>query len=410
MTHSSHTLLADARDPAARPSIRLRPGKDDRALRHGAPWAFADEIALDRRSRKLAPGTIVRLEGRDRHPLGTFAFNPASKIAARRLDDDPDAIIDPAWISDRLAKAAKLRERLFNAPYWRWIHAEGDGLPGVIVDRFGNSAVIQPNAAWADRLIGDFIAAIEEAGVENIVLNGSGRGRALEGLPSRIELVKGTLPGPLPVPMNGAIYMADLLGGQKTGLFFDQRPNHAFAAMLARDARMLDVFSHVGGFSLAALAAGAREALAVDASEAALALAEEGARQGGVAERFSTMRSDAFKAMEALAGEGRNFDLVVADPPAFAPSRRAREAGLRAYEKVARLAARLVAPGGYLVLCSCSHAVDLDAFRAVCVRGIGRAGRRGQILHTGFAGPDHPLHPRLAETGYLKALFFRLDG
>jgi 23S rRNA (cytosine1962-C5)-methyltransferase len=216
--------------------------------------------------------------------------------------------------------------------------------------------------------------------------------------------------GPLPVPMNGATYMADLMGGQKTGLFFDQRENHAFAARLAKGARVLDVFSHVGGFALAALAGGADSALAVDASAAALDLAGQGAKASGQEDRFSTRQGDAFEVLEALGAEAARFDLVICDPPAFAPAKPALEAGLRAYERIARLAAPLVAPGGYLVLCSCSHAADLQAFRNASARGIGRGGRRGQIIHTGFAGPDHPVLPQLAESSYLKALAFRLDG
>jgi 23S rRNA (cytosine1962-C5)-methyltransferase len=224
-----------------------------------------------------------------------------------------------------------------------------------------------------------------------------------------MQVLRGALAGPVPVRMNGATYMADLLGGQKTGLFYDQRPNHAFAASLAQGARVLDVFAHVGGFALAALAAGAESALAVDSSAPALELAIEGARASGVADRFATEKGDAFAVMEALAQSSGRFGLVVCDPPAFAPSKNALEAGLRAYERVARLAAALVEPGGYLVLCSCSHAADLSKFRTASARGIGRAGRHGQILWTGFAGPDHPQLPQLAESGYLKALAFRLD-
>jgi 23S rRNA (cytosine1962-C5)-methyltransferase len=173
---------------------------------------------------------------------------------------------------------------------------------------------------------------------------------------------------------------------------------------------VLDVFSHVGGFALAALAAGAARALAVDGSAPALALAAEGAQASGFAERFTKRQGDAFAVLEALASEGACFETVICDPPAFAPAKPALQAGLRAYERVARLAAPLVTPGGYLVLCSCSHAADLAAFRTACARGIGRAGRAAQILHTGFAGPDHPSLPQLGETAYLKALFFRLDG
>jgi 23S rRNA (cytosine1962-C5)-methyltransferase len=165
----------------------------------------------------------------------------------------------------------------------------------------------------------------------------------------------------------------------------------------------------VGGFGLACLAAGAASALAVDGSAPALALAGQGAAAMGVADRFATRQGDAFDVLEALAVEGAQFDLVICDPPAFAPSKPAMVAGLRAYERVAKLASALVAPGGYLVVCSCSHAADLQSFRNASARGIGRAGRAAQLLHTGFAGPDHPMLPQLAESGYLKSLFFRLD-
>jgi 23S rRNA (cytosine1962-C5)-methyltransferase len=170
----------------------------------------------------------------------------------------------------------------------------------------------------------------------------------------------------------------------------------------------LDVFSHVGGFALASLAGGAASALSVDGSAAALELAEAGAEASGFGDRFETRKGDAFDVLTALAEEGAEFDVVICDPPAFAPSKPALEKGLRAYERVARLAAPLVAEGGYLGLCSCSHAADVAKFRGACVRGIGRAGRQGQLIHTGYAGPDHPLMPQLAESGYLKSLFFRL--
>lgn len=208
--------------------------------------------------------------------------------------------------------------------------------------------------------------------------------------------------------MNGAVYMADLTGGQKTGLFFDQRENHAFAARLAKDARVLDLFSHVGGFGLAALAQGASEALCVDGSASALDLAEAGAKASGVADRFATRKGDAFAVTDDMAIAGEMFDVVIADPPAFAPNKQALHKGLRAYERAALHAAKLVAPGGYLVLCSCSHAAELGKFRQASIRGIGRAGRRAQLIGTGGAGPDHPTHPSLAESSYLKALFFRL--
>jgi len=402
---------ADTAAPGDRPVVRLRPNAKPQALRHGFPWVYADELVLDRRTKALAPGSFARLEDAERRPLGMVTVNPRSKIVARMMDRDPEAEIDRGWIAARLARAFTLRERLFPDPCYRLVHAEADGLPGLVIDRFGAAAVIQPNAAWAESALPRIAAALTEVtGIAKIVKNGTGRARGLEGLDEETAVLEGEVTGPVRVPMNGATYLADLLGGQKTGLFLDQRDNHAFAARLARGAQVLDVFSHVGGFGLAALAAGAERALAVDGSAAALDLARAGAEAGGVADRFETRQGDAFAVLEALADEATRFELVICDPPAFAPSRQALAAGLRAYERVARLAAPLVAPGGFLVLCSCSHAVDLGAFRNASARGIGRGGRRGQILHTGFAGPDHPQLPQLAETGYLKALFFRLDG
>lgn len=391
------------------PVLRLKPKTDPRRLRHGAPWVFADEVVADRRTRALEPGTIARLEDGARRPLGLVAVNPGSKIIGRVLDRDPEAVIGEGWLAARLETALAHRARLYDSPFYRLAHAEADGLPGVVIDRFGDTAVIQPNAAWAERLLVPLTEAlITVTGVSTVIKNAGGRARAQEGLDDVSRVLRGALDGPVAVPMNGALYLADLESGQKTGLYYDQRPNHAFAQRLAAGARVLDVFSHVGGFSLAALAAGAADALAVDGSAPALALARESAARMGAADRLTVQQADAFAAMEALGGEGARFDLVVCDPPAFAPSKQALGQGLRAYERVARLAARLVESGGYLVLCSCSHAADLERFRAASLRGIGRAGRQVQIVHTGFAGADHPLHPALAESGYLKALFCRV--
>jgi 23S rRNA (cytosine1962-C5)-methyltransferase len=395
--------------PPARPIVRLRPKVDPRPIRHGFPWVYADELVLDRRTQALPRGALAVLEDAERKPIGLVTVNPASRIVARVLDADPAARVDRAWLAARLRAALEMRAHLFDASFYRLVHAESDGLPGVVIDRFGDVAVVQPNAAWAEAHLADLAAALADVtGVSTVVKNGSGRARALEGLDDSSGLLAGAVDGPVPVSMNGATYLADVTGGQKTGLYFDQRPNHALAAQLARGGSVLDVFAHVGGFSLAALAGGAMQALAVDSSQPALALATRGAALTGVADRFATRQGDAFAVMDALLDEGALFHTVICDPPAFAPGKPALEAGLRAYERVARLAAGLVEPGGYLVLCSCSHAADLAAFRAACGRGIGRAGRRGQIIATGGAGPDHPVLPQLGETGYLKALFFRL--
>ncbi|SMC41050.1 RSP_2647 family RNA methyltransferase [Primorskyibacter flagellatus] len=392
------------------PVIRLRPNANTRAIRRGAPWVFANETVLDRRTKALAPGTIAVLEDAERAPLAMVAVNPASKIIARILGPADAPVPDVDWFVARLKRALDLRIRLFDAPFYRLVHAEADGLPGVIIDRFGDTCVIQPNAAWADLLLDELAEAlVRVTGVTCVLKSSGGRGRQLEGLDDVNAVLRGSAPdAAVPVEMNGATYMADLTSGQKTGLFYDQRPNHAMAARLCHDARVLDVFSHVGGFALAGLAGGAASALAVDASAPALALAAEAAERMGASDRFATRRGDAFETLAALATEAERFDVVICDPPAFAPSKPTLEAGLRAYERIARLSAALVVEGGYLVLCSCSHAADLEKFTGACLRGIGRAGRRPVLLHTGFAGPDHPQLPQLIESGYLKALVFRL--
>ena len=401
--------MDDDDQPARRPVVRLRP-RAGRRLAAGAPWIYADELVTDRRTRALPPGTVATLEDAERRPLGAVAVNTASTIIARLLDSDPAAEIDAAWLERRLRAALALRAALYDAPFYRLVHAEGDGLPGLAIDRFGDAVAVQPNAAWADRLMPELLTALDAVlAPATVVLNAASRARALEGLEGESRLLRGALDGPVPVTMNGATYLADLIGGQKTGLFYDQRPNHAFAARLGRGRAVLDVFAHVGGFGLAALAAGAARATAVDGSAPALALAEQGARLSGVADRFETRRADAFEAMRGLREAGALFGLVGCDPPAFAPNKAALEAGLRAYARTARLSARLVEPGGYLALCSCSHAADLEAFRAACVQGIRAAGRGAALIRAGGAGPDHPVHVGLPETGYLKALFFRLD-
>lgn len=396
--------------PSPNPVIRMRPNKSPQRVRFGAPWIFKDELVLDRRARKLPPGSIVELQANDGEQLGLCAFNAESRITCRMLDRDLGAEIGQEWLQTRLQTALDMRQRLFPQPFYRLIHAEADGLPGVIIDRFGDVAVIQPNAAWAEMRIDQIATALTDVtGVTTIIKNGTGRARGLEGLAEETLVLRGEIDGPVSVQMNGATYFADVLGGQKTGLFFDQRNNHGFAAQLAGGGQVLDVFSHVGGFALAALANGAASALAIDGSAPALELAGRGAEASGFAGKFATIKGDAFEVMTGLAEEGRKFNLVVCDPPAFAPAKPALDAGLRAYERVARMGSALVEPGGYLALCSCSHVVDLARFREVSIRGIGKAGRTAQLIHTGAAGPDHPMHTHLAESGYLKALFFRLN-
>ncbi|MDA7739583.1 class I SAM-dependent rRNA methyltransferase [Amylibacter sp.] len=392
------------------PTLRFRPNKSPARVMFGFPWIYSDDVILDRRTKKIPPGTFVKIQTNDKQDIGLIAFNSESKITGRIMDLDVNATIDTNWIVKKLESALALRKTLYDAPFYRLIHAEADGLPGVIIDRFGDAFVVQPNAAWADRMMPEITSALEQLFSPNIILkNASGRARSLEGLNDENIFIKGSSDAPLEVKMNDAIYMADISGGQKTGLFFDQRENHAFTAKLANGGSIIDVFSHVGGFSLAALSAGATSATAVDSSQPALDLAIKGADASGFSKSFSTHKGDAFEVMAQLFEEGERYQVVVCDPPAFAPSKPALERGLRAYEKAAKMASKLVKPGGYLVLCSCSHAADMQKFRKASLVGMGKAGRKGQIIHSGSAGIDHPVHPHLAESSYLKSIFLRLD-
>ncbi len=393
----------------AYPIVRTRPKRDGR-FRDGHPWLYKDELVLDRRSRGIAPGSVAVLENSLREPLGLVALNVNSGIAARDLDRDPAAVIDAAWVHTKLARALAHRERMFDAPYYRLCHAEGDGLPGLVIDRMGEALSVQPNTAWAESRVPDILAALDDLlSPKTVVVNRDSRGRTQEGMDGGREVVRGDDTGPVRVEQNGAVYLADLMSGQKTGVYFDQRPNHAFVAGLSREGAVLDVFAHTGGFSMACLAAGATNALAVDSSEPALALATKAAGLNGYEGRFDAQRRDAFDAMKELAAEGRTFETIVCDPPAFAPSKQALTAGLRAYERTARMAVPLVAPGGTLTVCSCSHAVTPDALRETVANAL-RIGRRsGRLIRSGRAGEDHPIHPSLPESGYLKALTFIVD-
>jgi 23S rRNA (cytosine1962-C5)-methyltransferase len=361
---------------------------------------FSNEITMKPEYRQMPPGGLVCLEGDDGARFGTFMFNPHSLIAARLLDRDPAAEIDPAWLRARLREAIGLRERVCDTAFHRLVHAEADRLPGLVIDRYDDVAVLQANTAGMDRLMPLIVEAIAELlPLRAVVARNDSPARRQEGLAESVALVFGT-DARAEVVEGGVRFPIDPLNGQKTGWFFDQRPNRDHVAALAKDARVLDVFCHIGAFGLRCAAAGAREVTLVDSSAPALAQAEEAAALNGVGDQVHVRRADAFDAMAAMAGE--QFDIVVCDPPAFARSRKDADAGLRAYGRMARLAAPLVAPGGFLLVASCSYHAPLEAWCAQIAFGLHRARRDGRILFTGGAGPDHPVHPHLPETAYLK--------
>jgi len=392
-----------------RPKLTLTPGGAKR-LRQGSPWVFSNEIAMDTAAKALEPGALVELQAAGGAALGTAFFNRHALIAARLLDDQPGRAVDADFFAARLRRARDLRELVIPGPFYRLIHAEADGLPGLVVDRFDEAFVVQANTAGMERLTPLLLEALEAVfSPQVIVLRNDSAARELEGLDSEVRLAKGTLDGPVRLIENGATFLADLRAGQKTGWFYDQRDNRAWTAGLAAGRRVLDCFSYSGGFALQAALAGAAKVTLLDRSEQALELARQAAEANGVAERCRFNRADGFNRLEQLGGREERFDLVICDPPAFVKSRKDLQRGARAYRKLARLAANTLAPGGILVICSCSHHVDAAHFLQQVARGLTDAGRPGRVIHQGGAGPDHPLHPALPESGYLKALFILLD-
>lgn len=410
MTHTATQTDVPPATPDALPLLRLK-AKEDAALRAGRPWIYANQVSAGGGAlRALEPGAVALVVAANGDTLGAAAVNPHSLVVGRLLDRDPAAACDADFLAGRLARALALREKLFDAPFYRLVHAEGDGLPGLVIDRYGNALVIQPNSAWAERALPAILAALEAlVSPQAVVLRADASGRTMEGLPSYQRLAKGAIEGPIEVQENGVTYLADLLGGQKTGWYYDQRPARAFMAALAGGARVLDAFCHTGGFALACLARGATSALALDSSAPALDLARQAAARNGLEQSLTLQQGDALERLQTLRDRGESFDMVLADPPPFVPSKKALPQGLKAYRKTAALAARLVTPGGFLSLSSCSHNVDPASFFKAVAGGLARAERSGRVLQAGGAGPDHPVHAQLPETAYLKTLTLQLD-
>jgi 23S rRNA (cytosine1962-C5)-methyltransferase len=396
-------------DPATRTTITLEPGQHKRAA-SGHPWIYSNEVRMDAATRALAPGSLVTVKAADGRALGVATFNPHALVAARLLDRDAGRAIDRDFFVGRIEHALLLRRRLYGEPYYRLVHAEADLLPGLVVDRFGDVVVAQLNTAGMAALESEIVAAlVATLGPLAIVLRNDATARAVEGVADETRVVLGAIDGPVELAENGARFLADVQGGQKTGWFYDQRENRRFVAALAAGARVLDVYCYGGGFAVAAALAGATQVLGIDRSEPALALAAQAATLNGVAERCRFARGEAFGELERLNAAGERYDVVIADPPAFVKSRKDMGAGLRGYRKLARLAASLVAPDGILFLASCSHNVSAEDFADSARRGLADAERGGRILRESGAAPDHPLHPALPESAYLKALTIALD-
>ncbi len=392
-----------------RPTIFLKPGGDKR-LGAGHPWVYSNEIRMDQAAKALAPGDLVSLCRVDGKPLGIATFNPHALIAARLMSTQPGRTVDQDFLAEKLARARALRDSLFGAPFYRLVHAEADGLPGFVVDRYGQTLVCQINTAGAEKLLPPFLAALDqELAPETVVLRADSRARAAEGLEGYRRVAKGSSAKLIEGREGDLLFAADPEKGQKTGWFYDQRENRQFLSRLARGGRLLDLYCHSGGFGILGARAGATQIIGIDSSGPALDLAERCAELNGVAGKCQWRRADVFQVVEELAAAGERFDLVVADPPAFVTARKDLKPGLRGYRKLARAAARLVTPGGYLLIASCSHQVDPAAFAGEVARGLAAASRQGRILRQAGAGADHPVHPHLPESAYLKVMVLQLD-
>ncbi len=388
----------------SRKSIILPKGK---RARGGSPWIFSNEIRMDEAAKSIAPGSVVNVRGEDGRAFGTGYFNPKSLIAVRLLADDCDVAIDAEFFTARLKRALALRNAAYDRPFYRLFHAEGDGVPGLVIDRFGDTVTVQIGTAGMEKQITAITMALDAVlKPKTIVLRADAPSRNLEGLESYVKTVKGE-GHRIAVEENGARYIADLAEGQKTGWYYDQRDNRAFIAGFAKNKTVLDAYSYTGGFGILAAKAGAKEVVCLDSSAPALAIAEESARANGV--KIQAVKADVFEELERLKTAGETFDIVLADPPPFVKSKKDLEPGAKAYRKLARLAADVTAPGGLLMVASCSHNIPPERFAAECAQGLLRAGRRASLIRQAGAGIDHPVHPLLPESAYLKALVYALD-
>lgn len=387
--------------------VRLK-SREGRRVRGGAPWVFSNEIELSNAVKALTPGALVNVAVEDGRILGTGYFNPKSLIAVRLLSTEANAEIGKEFFVHRIGRALALREALYARPFYRLVHAEGDGLAGLTIDRFGDTLVVQITTAGMDALTEHLLAALDELlAPANVILRNDTPVRALEGLESEVRAAKGEIPSRLTVEENGVRYFADLGHGQKTGWYYDQRDNRAFVAALAKGKSVLDAYCYTGGFGVLAAHAGAREIVGIDSSQSALVLADEAGAANGARCKF--VKADVFEELERLAKANEKFDIVICDPPPFAKARKDVEAASRAYRKLARMGASVTATNGFLLIASCSYNMPLDRFAEECAIGIGRTDRSASLIRQSGAAPDHPVHPRLPETAYLKSLVYALD-
>jgi 23S rRNA (cytosine1962-C5)-methyltransferase len=389
------------------PPLILRKN-EDRRLRAGHLWVFSNEVDIGRTPLKaFQPGDLVEIQSASGNAVGSGYVNPNSLIAARILSRDPQHLPDRSLLVHRLNIALSLRERLYPKPYYRLVFGESDGLPGLVVDRYGDVLVCQITTAGMERLKADVVAALEKVLKPAVVVFRNDVGvRELEGLPLYVETALGTAPATVQLEEHGLRFEAPLEGGQKTGWFFDQHDNRARLLRYVNGKRVLDVCSYVGGWAVQAAAHGASETVAVDSSAQALEWVQKNATANRVV--VGTRQQDAFDALRELRETGERFGVIVLDPPAFVKRRKDLAAGKEAYRRLNQLAMQLLDRDGMLISCSCSHHMSAEDLLAAIQSAARHLGRDAQVLEQGMQAPDHPVHPAIPETSYLKAFYVRV--
>lgn len=391
------------------PRLRLKKAEDKR-LRAGHLWIYSNEV--DTRATPLksfVAGQCVTLENMQGKPLASAYVNPNSLICARVYSRRPDQVLDQTLITQRLQQALTWRLRIYDKPFYRLCYGESDFLPGVVIDRFGDYCVVQLTTAGAEACKQQIVAAVQAlVSAHGVVLRNDSAARELEGLSAYTEVAYGDVPEEVLIEENQTGFYVLPLSGQKTGWFYDHRSNRRLLQEYAKGKRVLDVFSYSGAWGMAALNAGAAQAVFVDASATALDYVRQHAQLNGFGDRASTHKGDAFEVLTQLQQAGERFDIVVVDPPAFVKRRKDLAAGLRAYYEINRLALALLVPDGLLVSASCSYHVSADdLLNAVRKAGLHSAWDL-QVIAQGHQGPDHPVHPAMPETRYIKACFSRV--
>lgn len=387
--------------------VQLRPGHD-RRVRAGHPWVFSNEIDGDVAA--LPAGGAVEVRDADGRFLGRGYANPASLISVRIVTRDRNAHPDdPRLYTEALRRALAWRERLLpGRASCRLVASEGDGLPGLVIDRYSDVLAVQVTTLGMETRLPLLEGAVREVfGPRGAWLRNDGGLRALEGLPLESREWFGEVPDQVPFEENGVQLVADVRSGQKTGFFFDQAENRAFAARVCAGLDVADVYANTGAWGLAALRAGAASATAVEVNPATCAIIAENGLRNGVADRLEVVAGDARTVMERWAGT-RLFGAVFLDPPAFAKSRKKAVPALKGYRDVNRLALRLVVPGGLLFTSSCSHHVLEDRFLEAVLEAARRDQRTLRLARRGEQAPDHPVVPGVPETRYLKHFVFEV--